>query len=139
MVVSGLLSMAMAGAYCDAVAVNHVCPPASCFHDPLPTFFPLAAKRLLNWCMCEAQHHPICVLRLSAFYSEQVPLCALTAVSLLCSCRPPMQLLYNMELGFYISSIFMILFWEVRRKDFAAMFSHHIATVILISTSMYFR
>lgn len=48
-----------------------------------------------------------------------------------------MQLLYNLELGFYISSVFMILCWEIRRKDFAAMFSHHIATVILISASLY--
>jgi ceramide synthetase len=47
-----------------------------------------------------------------------------------------MQLLYCLELGFYIASVFMILFWEIRRKDFTAMFSHHIATVILISASL---
>lgn len=51
----------------------------------------------------------------------------------------PMQVLYHLELGFYVASVFMILFWEIRRKDFAAMFSHHIATVILISASLYFK
>lgn len=60
-------------------------------------------------------------------------------VPIMLCCRPPMQLLYNLELGFYISSIFMIVHWEVKRKDFLAMFSHHIVTVILISASMYFR
>lgn len=50
-----------------------------------------------------------------------------------------MVLLYNLELGFYISSIFMIVLWEVRRKDFVAMFSHHVVTVILISASLYYR
>jgi ceramide synthetase len=50
-----------------------------------------------------------------------------------------MQLLYHLELGFYIASVFMILCWEIRRKDFAAMFSHHIATVILISASLYMK
>eukprot|EP00775_Hariotina_reticulata_P011992 gene11992-12136_t len=51
----------------------------------------------------------------------------------------PQRLLYHLELAFYISSIFMIVLWEVRRKDFTAMFSHHIATVILIATSWHFR
>lgn len=54
-------------------------------------------------------------------------------------CRPSMQLLYHLELGFYIASVFMILFWEIRRKDFAAMFSHHIATVILIGASLHMK
>jgi hypothetical protein len=53
--------------------------------------------------------------------------------------RLPMRLLYNLELGFYISSIFMIQVWEVRRKDHWPMFSHHIATATLIATSMHFR
>lgn len=60
------------------------------------------------------------------------------SVCVMC-CRPPMVLLYNLELGFYISSIFMIVLWEVRRKDFVAMFSHHVVTVILISASLYYR
>jgi ceramide synthetase len=55
------------------------------------------------------------------------------------ACSLPMQLLYHLELGFYIASVFMILCWEIRRKDFAAMFSHHIATVILISASLYLK
>jgi hypothetical protein len=50
-----------------------------------------------------------------------------------------MALLYNLELGFYISSIFMIIFWEIRRKDFAVMFSHHIATTLLVGASLHFQ
>lgn len=65
--------------------------------------------------------------------------CALLVSDCFLSCRLPMQLLYHMELGFYIASVFMILFWEIRRRDFAAMFSHHIATVILISASLYMK
>lgn len=65
--------------------------------------------------------------------------CALLVSDCFLSCRLPMQLLYHMELGFYIASVFMILFWEIRRKDFAAMFSHHIATVVLISASLYMK
>jgi ceramide synthetase len=43
--------------------------------------------------------------------------------------------LYDAQLSFYFSSIFMIIFWEVRRKDFAAMFTHHIVTVALLAAS----
>ncbi|WIA39479.1 hypothetical protein OEZ86_005577 [Tetradesmus obliquus] len=50
----------------------------------------------------------------------------------------PMRLLYNLELGFYVSSIFMIQCWEVRRKDHWPMFCHHIATATLIATSLRF-
>jgi hypothetical protein len=50
-----------------------------------------------------------------------------------------MRLLYNLELGFYTASIYMIQRWEVRRADHWAMFSHHIATASLIATSMHFR
>ncbi|KAF8058828.1 ASC1-like protein 3 [Scenedesmus sp. PABB004] len=49
----------------------------------------------------------------------------------------PMQLLYSLELGFYIASVFMIVAWEVRRRDFAAMFAHHVATVVLIAASLH--
>lgn len=49
-----------------------------------------------------------------------------------------MRLLYNLELGFYVSSIFMIQVWEVRRKDHWPMFGHHIAAATLIATSMHF-
>jgi ceramide synthetase len=50
-----------------------------------------------------------------------------------------MSMLYNMELTFYISSVFMIVFWEVKRKDFPVMFTHHVITVMLISASMHFK
>jgi ceramide synthetase len=50
-----------------------------------------------------------------------------------------MQWLYNLQLSFYISSVFMILLWEIRRRDFAAMFTHHLVTVVLIAASMHLR
>lgn len=50
-----------------------------------------------------------------------------------------MQVLYNCQLSFYCSSIFTIIFWEVRRNDFAVMFTHHIITVALISASLQLR
>jgi hypothetical protein len=46
-----------------------------------------------------------------------------------------MQLQYCLESSFYISSIGMLLVWEVRRKDFLAMCIHHIATVVLQGAS----
>ena len=46
---------------------------------------------------------------------------------------------YCTELGFYIASIGMLIFWEVRRRDFAAMMIHHLATVSLIVGSYYLK
>ncbi len=46
---------------------------------------------------------------------------------------------YCTELAFYIASIGMLIFWEVRRRDFAAMMIHHIATVSLILGSHYLK
>jgi hypothetical protein len=37
--------------------------------------------------------------------------------------------------GFYTYSIFALLFWETRRKDFGVSMSHHVATVVLIVMS----
>jgi hypothetical protein len=37
--------------------------------------------------------------------------------------------------GFYIYSIFALLFWETRRRDFGVSISHHVATVVLIVMS----
>lgn len=48
----------------------------------------------------------------------------------------PMRALYDAELAFYFASIFMIVFWEVRRNDFAVMFSHHVITVALLAASL---
>ncbi|GBF93647.1 hypothetical protein Rsub_06750 [Raphidocelis subcapitata] len=49
---------------------------------------------------------------------------------------PKMRALYDAELSFYFSSVFMLLFWEVRRKDFAVMFTHHLVTVGLLAASL---
>lgn len=37
----------------------------------------------------------------------------------------PLSLYYLAEGSFYLASLFMLLHWEVRRKDFAAMLTHH--------------
>jgi hypothetical protein len=49
----------------------------------------------------------------------------------------PMRVLYDCELSFYFASIFMLIFWEVRRNDFAVMLVHHLATVGLLAASLY--
>lgn len=41
--------------------------------------------------------------------------------------------------GFYTYSIFALMFWETRRKDFGVSMSHHIATVVLIVLSYILR
>jgi hypothetical protein len=48
-----------------------------------------------------------------------------------------MRALYDGELSFYFASIFMLIFWEVRRNDFAIMLTHHFATVGLLAASLY--
>ena len=55
------------------------------------------------------------------------------------TCRFGVKAYYCTELGFYIASIGMLVFWEVRRRDFAAMMIHHIATVALIGGSYYLK
>jgi hypothetical protein len=50
-----------------------------------------------------------------------------------------MQLQYCLESSFYISSIMMLMTWEVRRKDFVAMCMHHAATVVLQGASYFLR
>jgi hypothetical protein len=41
--------------------------------------------------------------------------------------------------GFYTYSIFALIFWETRRKDFGVSMSHHVGTLILIVLSYIFR
>ncbi|KAF9594019.1 hypothetical protein IFM89_026827 [Coptis chinensis] len=53
--------------------------------------------------------------------------------------RMKLQGLYMYAAGFYTYSIFALLFWETRRKDFGISMSHHVATVILIVLSYIFR
>jgi hypothetical protein len=53
--------------------------------------------------------------------------------------RHMMQLQYCLESSFYISSIMMLMTWEVRRKDFVAMCMHHAATVVLQGASYFLR
>ena len=50
-----------------------------------------------------------------------------------------MALLYGAQLPFYVASFGMILTWEVRRKDFAAMLAHHVITASLIAASAHYR
>lgn len=44
--------------------------------------------------------------------------------------------LYYFELAFYLASMFMLLWWEARRKDFAVMMLHHVVTATLIGLSL---
>ncbi|KAF7072290.1 hypothetical protein CFC21_077439 [Triticum aestivum] len=46
-----------------------------------------------------------------------------------------LKAVYMYAAGFYVYSIFDLLFWETRRKDFGVMMSHHVATVVLIVVS----
>ncbi|BDA44691.1 ASC1-like protein 3 [Coccomyxa sp. Obi] len=48
------------------------------------------------------------------------------------------KLYYGVEGAFYTASVFMLLFWEERRKDFHAMMLHHVATSSLIAASYFF-
>lgn len=43
-----------------------------------------------------------------------------------------LKILYAFAAGFYTYSIFALVFWETRRKDFGVSMSHHVATVALI-------
>lgn len=46
--------------------------------------------------------------------------------------KTKLKLLYTFVGGFYTYSIFALIFWETRRKDFGVSMSHHIAAVALI-------
>ncbi|KAH9530537.1 hypothetical protein CY35_20G009500 [Sphagnum magellanicum] len=46
-----------------------------------------------------------------------------------------LKLLYTFAGGFYTYSIFALLFWETRRKDFGVSMAHHVATLALILIS----
>uniref|UniRef100_A0A453KQ83 TLC domain-containing protein n=1 Tax=Aegilops tauschii subsp. strangulata TaxID=200361 RepID=A0A453KQ83_AEGTS len=46
-----------------------------------------------------------------------------------------LKAVYMYAAGFYTYSIFALLFWETRRKDFGVSMSHHVATVVLIVMS----
>ncbi len=54
------------------------------------------------------------------------------------ACRAKVKLYYAVEGAFYTASVFMLLFWEERRKDFHAMLLHHVATSSLIAVSYFF-
>ncbi|KAL8139770.1 hypothetical protein V2J09_005791 [Rumex salicifolius] len=46
---------------------------------------------------------------------------------------------YMYVAGFYIYSIFALLFWETKRKDFGVSMGHHVASILLIVLSYIFR
>ena len=49
--------------------------------------------------------------------------------------RLKLKAVYMYAAGFYVYSIFDLLLWETRRKDFGVMMSHHVATIVLIVVS----
>lgn len=46
--------------------------------------------------------------------------------------RFKLKVLYGFAGGFYTYSIFALIFWETKRKDFGVSMSHHVAAVVLI-------
>uniref|UniRef100_A0A453IFW9 TLC domain-containing protein n=1 Tax=Aegilops tauschii subsp. strangulata TaxID=200361 RepID=A0A453IFW9_AEGTS len=46
------------------------------------------------------------------------------------SAKSSLRLFYMCQCGFYIYSIFALIAWETRRKDFAVMMSHHVVTSV---------
>eukprot|EP00252_Welwitschia_mirabilis_P020832 TRINITY_DN5195_c0_g1_i3.p1 TRINITY_DN5195_c0_g1~~TRINITY_DN5195_c0_g1_i3.p1 ORF type:complete len:301 (+),score=30.84 TRINITY_DN5195_c0_g1_i3:406-1308(+) len=50
-----------------------------------------------------------------------------------------LKMLYLYTGGFYIYSIFAIMFWETRRRDFVVSAMHHVATLVLIMSSYVLR
>lgn len=50
-------------------------------------------------------------------------------------CRLKLKGHYMYVAGFYIYSIFALLFWETRRKDFGVSMGHHVASLTLIVLS----
>jgi hypothetical protein len=46
--------------------------------------------------------------------------------------RLKLKVLYGFAGGFYMYSIFALVFWETRRADFGVSMSHHIAALFLI-------
>ena len=49
--------------------------------------------------------------------------------------RGKVKAYYAAEGAFYAASVFMLVLWEERRRDFAPMLLHHVATVVLIAMS----
>jgi len=49
--------------------------------------------------------------------------------------RGKVKAYYAAEGAFYTASVFMLLLWEERRKDFWAMLLHHLVTFALITAS----
>ena len=49
--------------------------------------------------------------------------------------RGKVKAYYAAEGAFYAASVFMLVLWEERRRDFAPMLLHHLATVALIAAS----
>lgn len=43
--------------------------------------------------------------------------------------------LYFVQTGFYVSSVFMLQYWETRRKDYPVMITHHFTTLTLLVAS----
>ncbi|KAG6550431.1 hypothetical protein Mapa_008394 [Marchantia paleacea] len=54
-------------------------------------------------------------------------------------CKSKLKLLYTSAGGFYTYSIFALVFWETRRKDFGVSMSHHVVTLALIIVSYWVR
>ena len=65
---------------------------------------------------------------------QHTPLCR-QHLSSLCMHRGKVKAYYAAEGAFYTASVFMLLLWEERRKDFWVMMLHHLVTFALITAS----
>lgn len=54
-------------------------------------------------------------------------------------CKLKLKALYMYAGGFYMYSIFALIFWETRRKDFGVSMGHHVLSSLLIVLSYQFR
>ncbi|CAI7865174.1 unnamed protein product [Closterium sp. NIES-53] len=50
-----------------------------------------------------------------------------------------LKTLFHYVGGFYTYSVFALIFWETRRKDFGVSMTHHVACVVLVITAYIFR
>jgi ceramide synthetase len=49
------------------------------------------------------------------------------------------KILYFVETGFYLHSIYATIYMDEKRKDFVIMLMHHIATIALLALSYGFK
>ena len=75
--------------------------------------------------------------RIPVTLSEGGCMCLAEACKVMC--RLDLKILYYTMGGFYTYSIFALVFWETRRRDFGVSMSHHVTSSLLIFISFLWR